>query len=190
MLAQAVRDDDDLSAILRLQQKNLPAVLTREEARREGFVTVQHSLEILKKMHAIAPSVIVRDGADLAGYALMLPPACRDLLPVILTMFEAFGALSWRNRPLPEHRYYVMGQICVAREHRGRGVFEALYRGHAELYGPHHDLVVTEISVNNERSARAHRKLGFVEIGRHRDSADDWSIVGWDFRRISRPARG
>jgi GNAT superfamily N-acetyltransferase len=181
MRAEVVRGDEDLQAILRLQRRNLASVLTDAETRDEGFVTVQHSLEVLKKMHALAPSVIVRDGADLAGYALVAPRACRDFLPALGPMFDCFESLAWRGRPLSQHRFYVMGQICVAKPYRGRGVFQELYRRHAALYGPQHDLVVTEISARNTRSARAHAKLGFVELGQHRETTDDWSIVGWDF---------
>jgi hypothetical protein len=172
-----------------LQRQNLPSVLPEGEALREGFVTVHHTLEILQKMHAMRPSVIVRDGSDLAGYALTMPIGCRDFLPVLVPMFELFDSLSCRGRPLREHRFYVMGQICVAKEHRGSGVFETLYRGHAELHGSEHDLVVTEISGKNARSARAHAKIGFFEIGRHRDSTDDWSVVAWDFGAVKSTRR-
>jgi GNAT superfamily N-acetyltransferase len=174
--------EDDLPAILTLQRQNLPAALTRDEVASEGFVTVVHTLEILQQMHRMAPSVIVRDGETLAGYALTMPLACRAFLPVLEPMFRLFDVLSWRGRPLSSYRSYVMGQVCVAREYRGRGVFPALYRGHAELYARDHDLVVTEISAHNGRSLRAHEKVGFFELGRHRDATDDWLVVAWDFR--------
>jgi len=174
--------EDDLPAILALQRENLARALAPDEAASQGFVTIVHTLELLQRMHVMAPSVVVRDGATLAGYALTMPLGCRALIPVLDPMFCLSDALAWRGRPLSSYRYYVMGQICVARPHRGRGVFQELYRGHAELHGPTHDLVVTEIATRNGRSVRAHEKAGFFELGRHRDATDDWVVVGWDFR--------
>jgi ribosomal protein S18 acetylase RimI-like enzyme len=174
--------EEDLPAILALQRQNLASSLTADEAGREGFVTVVHTLEILQEMHRLAPSLVVQDGATLAGYALAMPLGCRAFLPVLEPMFRLFEGLMWQGRPLATYRYYVMGQICVARDYRGRGVVQALYRGHAELHGSDHDLVVTEIAARNGRSLRAHEKVGFVEIGRHRDATDDWVVVAWDFQ--------
>src|SRR3954453_4730200 len=90
---ELVRDDDDLRAVLSLQRQNLGAALTAEEVAREGFVTVAHTLEDLRAMHALAPSVIVRDGETLAGYALAMPLACRQLVPVLRPMFDVFETL-------------------------------------------------------------------------------------------------
>jgi GNAT superfamily N-acetyltransferase len=174
--------DDDLPAILALQTQNLAGALSREEASSQGFVTVAHTLDILQQMHRMAPSVVVRDGCVLAGYALTMPLGCRAFVPVLEPMFRLFDVLTLQGRPLSSYRYYVMGQICVARDYRGRGVFQALYRGHAELHAPDHDLVVTEISARNTRSLRAHQKVGFFEIASHRDATDDWLVVGWNFR--------
>jgi GNAT superfamily N-acetyltransferase len=182
MNAELVRDDDDLRAIFALQRENLISALTPDQAAREGFVTVSHTLDDLRAMHALAPSLIVRDGPALAGYALTMPLACQDLIPILRPMFRQFGSITHRGRPLLDHRLYVMGQICVAPAHRGRGVFATLYRGHADAYGPTHDLVVTEISSRNTRSLRAHARVGFVELGRHEDGDQHWSMVGWDFR--------
>jgi L-amino acid N-acyltransferase YncA len=181
LVARQAREDD-LAAILALQRQNLASALAEEEAASQGFVTVVHSLELLEQMHRMAPSVVVCDGETLAGYALTLPLDCRPLLPVLEPMFRLFEGLAWWGRPLSSYRYYVMGQICVARTYRGRGVFQELYRGHAQLHARAHDLVVTEISARNGRSLRAHEKVGFFELGRHRDAADEWRVVGWDFR--------
>lgn len=167
----------DLPGILRLQQQNVPESLSPEEKAAQGFVSVHHTLEQLQQMHALAPSIVAVSGAVLAGYALTMPVECRRLIPMLVPMFDAF------DRVLQGKRYYVMGQICVAKEFRGQGVFDALYQGHAREYSHTHDCIVTEISVANPRSVRAHERVGFVEILRQRDAAGEWSIVAWDFRR-------
>lgn len=174
---------EDLRDILDLQRANLEAALSATEVRAQGFVTVAHTLEILEQMHALAASVIARapDGA-LAGYALTMLPACRGLLPVLAPMFALLDTLAIDGRPLRSSRFYVMGQICVARRFRGSGVVEALYHEHAARYRDRFDWIVTEVATRNERSLRAHARIGFREIARNRDAADEWSIIAWDLR--------
>jgi hypothetical protein len=138
-----------------------------------------HDEETLKRMHALAPSVIAEEGGMPCGYALTMPVEARAFVPVLQPMFEQLTALSFRGRPLS--RFYVMGQICIARDHRGRGLFDALYEGHRALYASQFDAVVTEISARNGRSQRAHERLGFEVIGRYRDATDEWAVVAWDF---------
>jgi len=93
-------------------------------------------------------------------------------------MFERLDA----NAEVKGRRYYVMGQICVAKAYRGQGVFDRLYAAHREHLRHRFDACVTEISVRNPRSLRAHARVGFEELERYRDAADEWVVVIWDLR--------
>lgn len=170
---------DDLASIIDLQRANLEANARDPVA--QGFVTVVHTHDVLERMHALAPSVIVRDGDVLAGYALVMLQECAPLVPVLQTMFANLRTLSFRGRALRDMRWYVMGQVCVAEMHRGRGVFDALYAGHAAHYGDAYDLVVTEAATRNTRSIRAHARVGFETIDTYRDEVDEWAVIAWDF---------
>jgi GNAT superfamily N-acetyltransferase len=169
----------DLSRIIELQRANLE--VNARDPVGQGFVTVVHTLDILERMHALAPSVVVRDGDVVAGYALVMPHECAPLVPKLGPMFANLRALAWHGRPLTALRWYVMGQVCVAESHRGRGVFDALYEGHAALYGNAYDLVVTEVATRNTRSMRAHARVGFETIDTYRDDVDEWAVIAWDF---------
>lgn len=151
--------------------------MSPEQAAREGFVTVAHTLDVLERMHALAPSVIAKDGDTLAGYALVMPVETRAFVPVLEPMFQLFETLSWRGRPLSDFRYYVMGQICVAEPYRGQGVFDALYREHRASYGTRFDCTVTEVATRNTRSMRAHARAGFEVLNTYRDATDEWAVV-------------
>jgi L-amino acid N-acyltransferase YncA len=160
----------DLPAILRLQRDNLERALGTEEAREQGFVTVVHDEETLRQMHALAPSVVAEEEGALVGYALTMTIEAQSFVPALQPMFEQLATFGLTN-------FYVMGQICVARSHRGRGVFDALYAGHRALYGSHFDALVTEISARNTRSRRAHERAGFEVIHRYRGETDEWLVV-------------
>lgn len=143
-----------------------------------------HTLDILRRMHALAPSLVARDPDGLVvGYALVMFREARALLPVLDPMFAEIerlpmGALTGAADP----RWYVMGQIAVAPSHRGSGVFDALYAGHRELYGDRYDLVFTEVATRNARSWRAHERVGFRTVEVYRDETDEWALMAWPWK--------
>lgn len=176
-----VKERGELEQILELQRQNLAPRLTPEAVRSQGFVTAEHDLQTLEQMHALAPSIVARTPERVVGYALAMVVEAKPYVPILAPMFESFESLRWRGRPLSEVPFYVMGQVCVAREQRGQGVFDALYRGHRASYSERFELLVTEIATRNARSLRAHQRVGFEPLHRYRDSVDEWLIVGWDW---------
>jgi RimJ/RimL family protein N-acetyltransferase len=96
-------------------------------------------------------------------------------------MFSLLDNLSWNHKPLHEYSFYVMGQVCIAKEYRGQGLFDELYTHHKKIYQPKFDLFITEIATRNHRSIRAHERVGFKTIHTHRDELDEWAVVGWDW---------
>lgn len=168
---------EELEQILQLQAVNLRDHVSAEQAVSQGFLTVAHTLDVLERMHALAPSVIAKDGEKLVGYALVMPVEARAFVPILEPMFQLLETLSWHGRPLHEFRYYVMGQVCVAEAWRGQGVFDALYREHRASYGARFDCTVTEVATRNTRSMRAHLRAGFEPIKTYRDATDEWAVV-------------
>jgi len=65
--AGPVEREEDLEQILDLQRANLARHLSAEEVAAEGFVTVEHKLDLLKRMHAIAPSPLAGERTGLCG---------------------------------------------------------------------------------------------------------------------------
>lgn len=179
---QPLEDAEDLPRILQLQRANLADSIDGDEQRSQGFVTAVHSLESLQQMHALGPSIIAKSGAELAGYALTMLVEARRFVPILDPMFQLLEQLSWRGRPLREVSHYVMGQVCVAKPFRGQGLFDALYRGHQATYRERFELLVTEVSVRNTRSLRAHERVGFEPLHRYRDEVDEWLVIGWGLR--------
>jgi len=176
-----VSSDQELQQILQLQQQNLLTNVSAETQQQQGFVTLRHTLPVLQQMHALAPSVIAKDGEALAGYALTMPQECRVIVPDLEPMFRSFEETIWRGHPLSEYKFYVMGQICVGEPWRGQGLFDALYHQHRTSYGNLYDCIVTEIATRNLRSIRAHERVGFKTIHVHRDELDEWAVVAWDW---------
>ena len=172
----------ELQQILQLQQANLLANIDELEMQSQGFVTIRHDLSKLQQMHDLAPSVIIKDNDNLVAYALTMFRECRKLIPDLEPLFATLDQLAWNNRPINDYRYYVMGQVCIAKEYRGKGLFHELYAHHRKVYQPQFDLFITEISSRNHRSLRAHEKVGFKIIHSHKENLDEWQVVAWDWR--------
>lgn len=176
-----VSTTNELLQIIALQQKNLIRSVDLPERKEQGFLTIEHSLATLEKMHALAPSVIIKDNDKVVAYALTELVECRSFVPGLEPMFAVIETLHWKGKPVPDYSYYTMGQICVAKEYRGQGLFEKLYHYHKEIYQSRFDLFITEISTSNHRSLRAHEKLGFKTVQVHKDHLDEWALVIWDW---------
>jgi GNAT superfamily N-acetyltransferase len=181
LYASTVCTPAELLQILELQDKNLSRNNDEAEIRSQGFVTFQHTPQILQQFHELAPSVIVKDNDKVIAYALTVVNEARHIFPPMESLFALLGTLHWKNKPLHTYRYYEMGQVCVAKEYRGKGVFEMLYHHHKTVYSPQYDLMITKISTQNNRSLRAHKRMGFHTITTDKDELDEWDVVIWDW---------
>jgi len=182
LLATTVTTTEELGQVLQLQQKYLVGNVDKEEMQNQGFLTVQHTPGMLRQMHSLAPSIIIKDQGTVVAYALTMLRECRYLIPALLPMFNSFDRLQWQGKRLGDYRFYVMGQVCVDREYRGQGLFDKLYLHHREVYRPQYDFIITEVATRNKRSLRAHERVGFKTIHIYTDELDEWAVVLWDWK--------
>ena len=184
MTITTVQSQADVNGILTLQQANLRKNVPAEVQADQGFVTVEHDPAVLTRMNQAAPSVIAKDGDIVVGYALtMLPEFGADILE-LLPLFELIDTLTYKEKPLRDYSWYVMGQVCVAEGYRGQQLFDRMFQHHREVYGNHYQLLITDISANNTRSLRAHARVGFETLHEFHDPAigETWVIVVWDWQ--------
>lgn len=179
-----VTKEDEMSQIFALNQQNLKQQLSIEEQRKEGFVTWLYSLDLLQKMHSLAPSIIVKDNNKVVGYALTTLKEASTFHPDLQIMFHNLEPLQFNGKPLFSFDFYCMGQICIAQEYRGQGLVQMLYQKHKEVYSPKYELLLTEISTSNKRSQQAHEKVGFQTIHTYYDTLDEWNVVVWPWFRV------
>ncbi len=176
-----VSTTEELEQIYNLNKQNIKQNLTADEKQQQGFVTWLYSLELLQQMHQLAPSVIAKDGDKVVGYALVTPREASGFHPDLATMIAHTEVVQYKGKTLHDYRYYIMGQICIAKEYRSKGLFSKLYEQHQTLHSHDFDLLVTEVSTSNIRSQRAHEKVGFTTIHTYNDVEDEWNVVVWDW---------
>lgn len=179
--ADVVQSDNELEQIYQLNKLNLKQNLNQQERTTEGFVTWLYELPLLKAMHTIAPSIIIKDGEHVVAYALTALPETSKFHPDLDVMFRNLETLAYKGQPLFSYSFYCMGQICIDKQYRGKGLVKEMYRKHKEVFSSRYKLLLTEISTSNPRSQKAHEKVGFTTIHTYEDAMDEWNVVVWEW---------
>lgn len=101
----------DVLEILALQQANLKRNISIQMQASDGFVTVEHRPDVLQKMNLAMASIIAKDTTSkLIGYVLSMLPEFAAEVPELHSLFSTINTLNYKNKPLKEYTYYVMGQ--------------------------------------------------------------------------------
>lgn len=174
------QNDTDLQQILTLQKQNLAAGLTSEQINSQGFVTVSHRFEDLKKMNEIEQHVIAKDNDSVVAYLLAMTAHSKSDVPILFPLFEMFERVNYQGRKIADYKYMVVGQACVAEDYRGKGIFDACYAAYRNCFKDRYDFAVTEIAIRNQRSVNAHKRVGFESVYEYAaPDGEEWSVVIW-----------
>ncbi|GAA4273539.1 GNAT family N-acetyltransferase [Aquimarina gracilis] len=168
---------EELHQILNLQQKNLSTSVSKLEKEKEGFVTVKHDYEVLKKMHDREPHIIAKDKGNVVGYALSMVRDFKNDIEVLRPMFTKIDNLLNTNTS-----YVVMGQICIDKAYRRQGIFKGLYLKMKEELNNKYDILITEVAANNTRSLNAHYAIGFTDLLVYEADSITWHLIQWDWK--------
>jgi GNAT superfamily N-acetyltransferase len=179
-LASNLRELEEIAA---LSSANLRTIVSEAEKAEQGFITWEYSVQLLKDMHAIAPSIIAKWNDHVVGYALVATHAMSGVHAEMNVMLNNLATLTYEGKAMNDYKYYMMGQSCIAKEHRGQGLFDLLYEHHRKMYQDQYDILLTEVSTSNHRSLRAHERVGFKTIHTYHDHMDEWNVVVWDWRK-------
>lgn len=173
----AAKTTSDLQGIVALQRQNLPVHISQQEALEQGFVTLQHDLDLLQAMNQPHPHSIAKCDDQVVAYALVMLPKWVERIPALVPMFEQIEQNPWHGQVMTTHDFVIMGQVCVAKQWRGQDVFAALYDHLCATLQGHFSHLITEIAGHNSRSLRAHEKVGFEPWLTYHDGPTEWHIV-------------
>lgn len=183
---QRVTQEAELGAIRALQSANLRKHVSDTEASDQGFLIAEYSVEFLRQMHACHPSIIALDGDQLAGYALAASRKVRSGHPLLDDLCKQIDGLSYRHRRLGDSNYVVVGQLCVAKPYRGKGLVQRMYHMFRESLQTEYEYCITDIARANARSLQAHLRTGFQVIHSIHFEELEWDVVLWDWTEAQR----
>lgn len=127
-------------------------------------------------MNNAFPHTIAIHNNKVIGYALSMLPSFSDEIDILKPMFYEIAKVINVNK------FLVMGQICLEKEYRGKGVFKGLYKKMVKFSkAAGYSKIITEIDSLNTRSLRAHEKIGFKIIKNYKSGTKNWVIVVLDF---------
>ena len=178
---QLAQTEEELSQILSLQKTNHFKVVTNpEEKIKEGFVSAEHDMDLLKRFNDPYPHVIAKFNHEVVGYTLVMERKHADTIPLLSPMFSQINQTNYNGTALKDTAYVVMGQVCIAHDFRGQGIFRGLYLRLKEHLKNDFQYLITEISTENPRSIHAHLSVGFKVIKEYVEDGFDWVLVLWE----------
>lgn len=170
-------DIRDIAAMKALQMAGLRTNISAEEATGEGFLTAIYSIELLTKMHELAPAIIAKVQDTIVGFILVAPPPLREYTEVLGTMFDAI------DQHLTNGETYIgVGQLCVGKGYRGKGIATQMYQFFQKEYSPFYECLVCDVHQENVPSLRAHKKVGFERLSTVSFQASPWELLVWRWR--------
>ena len=169
---------DELRQILKLQKQNHKDFIPKDQAQKEGYVTVLHDLRSLSEICGDDGHVIATDAqGKVIGYALTMHSTYADKIPVLYELMEQLRIIIGQNR------FLIMGQLCVAKAWRGKGVVGTMYDHMRESFKDRYAGIYTEIASDNFRSLKAHEKCGYKVVHTYLNKAGkEWKIVHCNWR--------
>jgi hypothetical protein len=184
VLITQVKSVADVQGIIDLQQANLKRNLSPEAIETEGFVTLEHSFDTMKRMNDAAPSIIAKDGDKVVGYAIVMLPEFKEDVPALIGLFENIDRTLYQSQPLAGLNYVIVGQLCVGLGYRGIGLVGRLYDYYRSKMIENFDMCLTDISAKNPRSRKAHERVGFQVVSSSFDETaqDTWELIVWDWQ--------
>ena len=176
--------EQDLRGILHLQGENLATNLSPEERASQGFVTVVHSYEQLSDLNVQEKHIVAKEGDRVIGYLLAMTQRSKGDIPVLIPMFEMFNELVYGGKRIADQNYIVVGQVCIDKSYRGKGILDQCYAAYKEYYGNKYSFAITEIATANTRSLAAHKRVGFERVKTYAaPDGVDWEVVVWNWRK-------
>lgn len=138
--AFAAATRDDVPGILDLQNANLRS--------RGSGLSIRFSREWFERAITQMPVVVARSNGRVVGYVISTPLTAQAHDPIIRAMLAAYPG---------SRGAYNYGPICVAKDHRGRGLAAALLRQLQSRLPNREGL--TFIRADNTASRNFHQKM-------------------------------
>lgn len=177
-----VTSDEELAGILSLHHDNLLKNLSEEVKQKEGYVTAEYDMELLKLMHSISPAIIAKDGDEVVGYVLVVTKGFRGNHALMDDLMNCVDKISYQGEVLEKINYAMCGQLCVGKNHRGLGLVQQMYELFRQDLMTDYKYCITDVAEGNPRSLKSHIKTGFQVIETIEYDGVRFNVILWDWR--------
>lgn len=158
----------DYDRIIELQEKNL---LTNLSTKKDGFLTVEFSIEMLAEIDIVVAEV---EGV-LAGYFMAQSLDFNKRFPLLNEIISRFSSTSFKGKSIECLNPFIVGPMCVSEEFRGRGLPKLMFD---YLVSSQTGLAVTFASIENHRSLYVlEKRLGMSLVDRINFNENDYAVL-------------
>jgi len=127
-------------------------------------------------MNDKCPHIIAKSNSKVVGYALCMLKEFKEDIEVLRPMFQQVDdCLQVKDT------YFVMGQICIDKAFRKRGIFRSMYAFMKQEMATKYDMIITEVDEKNTRSLNAHYAVGFKRLHFYNSNRQEWVLIAWDW---------
>jgi predicted GNAT superfamily acetyltransferase len=169
----------DYPAIVQLNSENFIANL-RQNEREDGFLSAVFTLEQTAAMaEDLGTTVAIVDGV-LAGFLCAFRNDFNHGSPVVAKMIESYDRVHFEGKLLSAYNTYAYGPVCIAREHRRKGLLRGLYEAQKRELADKFEVGVALIARDNPHSMQAHvAGLGMTEVGEFEVNGNTFATVAF-----------
>jgi hypothetical protein len=156
---------DDLSNILKLQEKYHVDNLSEAEKLEKGFVTTRFTTaQLTELIEQKGAFIAVTETEELMGYALSGTWEFFSQWAIFPFMLTRLPDIRYQNIELTTQNSCQYGPVCIDGAYRGKDVLKQLFDAVLTHYEARFPFICTFINAKNERSAKAHTTKLPLEI--------------------------
>ena len=154
----------DIPAVLELQRQYHINTI-QEEDKKDGFVTTAFTKEELQELIEKEQGIFLAiDAGIVIGYVMAGSWSYWSKWAIFAHMIKDLPNLKYQGKVLSTANSYQYGPVCVHKEYRGKGVFQALFNFSREVMSTRFPIMVTFINKINSRSYEAHARKTDLEV--------------------------
>ena len=173
---------DDYGGIVELVARYHYDRLSAEE-REGGFLSAEFTLQQVAETAGDLGVFVAREAGVVVGVVFAFRHDAGNHPPIVREMLRTVERASLRQRPLNTRRLFVYGPVCIAREHRGRGLLRSLYSAVLKELSGQFEAGVTFVANDNAHSLRAHTAgLGMVQVAEFDFNGRRHSVLAFEAR--------
>lgn len=155
---------NDIDEVLELHAKYQIDSISHED-KKDGFVTTSFTKEQLAKVINEEQGLfIARKNDKVVAYVMCGSWKFCSIWPIFTQMVQDLPNLSYLGQAITTENSYQYGPVCIDKSVRGSGVLEALFDFAREEMSQRYPIMVTFINKINQRSFKAHTRLGLEVI--------------------------
>ena len=155
--------NEDYPKVVALQNANLGSVLA-DAAKADGFLSGSFSEADYAKMDRSVCVVVSVSGEDLHGFLAVGSAEFNKPFPLPAAMLAMFPSINYKGKTLDQYTPCIAGPVCVDKNQRGKGIFQAMYAELFKILPAHINLITTLVSTANPRSLKAHENVGLERV--------------------------